>query len=124
MFSGQVKNNALYIGDDRILETSGLDGVSDREVYVGIRPEGFVLNDNGPLCCNLSGVEVMGRDISVVSTNEHSVSPTIRSIISSDSKIDASADTVRFAVKPNKVYIFDKETENRIRFKTTASAEE
>ena len=56
----------------------------------------------------------MGRDVSVVSTNTASVSPFIRSIINADNKVDISMKTVRYAVKPHKLFLFDKETEERI----------
>ena len=62
----------------------------------------------------MSNVEVMGRDVSVVATNEASENPIIRAIIDADSPVDAEAETVRFAVKPNKIFLFSKETEERI----------
>ncbi len=113
VLTGSVKAGKLYIGEDAVLEISG---VADQEVYVGIRPEGFILDENGPLQCKLENVEVMGRDASVVSTNEASVNPTIRSIIDSDNKVDPDSDVVRFSVKPHKTFIFSKETEERIYF--------
>lgn len=111
IFAGTVKNQRLYIGNDVVLEANG---ISDREVYVGIRPEGFVLAQDGDLHVNLSNVEVMGRDVSIVSTSEHSINPIIRSIIDADNKIDMSSKTVSFKLKPHKVFIFDKETEERL----------
>ncbi|MCD7744464.1 MAG: ABC transporter ATP-binding protein [Lachnospiraceae bacterium] len=93
---------------------AGSAGFEDREVWVGIRPEGFLLREDGPLCCDLTGVEVMGRDVSVLSRNEASVSRTVRSIISTDNQVDTSSATVRFALRPEKVFLFDKETEERI----------
>ena len=101
----------LYIGENAILDAPG---ISDQQVFAGIRPEGFVLDKNGPLCCQLGGVEVMGRDISVVSSHAASQAPAIRSIISSESSIDLSSKTIRFAVKPNKIFLFGRETEERI----------
>ena len=53
----------------------------------------------------------MGRDVSVVSTHEASQKPVIRSIISSDCKIDLTAEKVSFSVKPHKLFIFNKATE-------------
>ena len=44
-------------------------GVPDQEVYVGIRPEGFLWQEDGPLHCEMGRVEVMGRDISIVSSS-------------------------------------------------------
>ena len=88
----------------------------DQEVTVGIRPEGFVLQEDGPLVCNLSGVEVMGRDISVVSTHPDCEAKAIRSIINAENRVDTSKEQVRFALKPNKVHLFSEETEERIYF--------
>ncbi|MBR3502789.1 MAG: ABC transporter ATP-binding protein [Clostridia bacterium] len=113
VFEGRVKNGRLFAGENDILPAKG---VSDREVYVGIRPEGFILDENGPLACGLTRVEVMGRDTSVVSTHPAAQSVSIRSIISAENRVDTDSKTVRFSVKPAKVFIFDRETEERIRF--------
>lgn len=115
VFDGAVRQEKLYIGEDAILDVKG---VSDQEVFIGIRPEGFVLQENGSLHCNLSRIEVMGRDISVVSTHNCCEAPAIRSIVNAEHNIDLSSETVRFSIKPNKVFIFRKETEERIRFET------
>lgn len=111
VFKGTVKNGTLYIGKDAVL---AVENVQDQEVLIGVRPEGFVPDENGPLCCRLNRVEVMGRDISIVSTHSASENPAVRAIINADYKVAASADTVRFSLKPHKVFIFAKETEMRI----------
>ncbi len=113
VFGGNVKGGKLYVGEEAILDVKG---VADQEVHVGIRPEGFVLCENGALSCKLSRVEVMGRDISVVSTHKACNNEAIRSIIGAESKIELGAESVRFDVKPNKVHIFNKVTEERIYF--------
>ena len=113
VFEGRVEGGKLYIGDAAVLDVPGVD---DRAVHVGIRPEGFVLDEAGPLTCTLSNVEVMGRDVSVVSTHTASENPTVRSIIDADSIIDRNAETVSFSLKPHKVFLFDRETEERIYF--------
>ena len=112
VFQGQVKNETLYIGQEAVL---AVPGVADQDVHVGIRPEGFVLEENGVLTCNLDRVEVMGRDISVVSTHPQSENVNIRSIISAENTV-SPATGVRFNLKPGKVFLFHKETEERIRF--------
>ncbi len=111
VFDGFVKAGKLYLGEDCVLD---VPGVADQEVHVGIRPEGFELDPNGPLCCNLSNVEVMGRDSSIVSTHPASQNPVVRSIIDSDNKVDTAAGVVRFSLKPHKVFVFHKETEERL----------
>ena len=113
VFSGKVENGVVYIGEDAVLNVSG---VADQEVTVGIRPEGFELAEDGALCCSLSNMEVMGRDVSIVSTHPASLNPVIRSIINADNKVDAAAETVCYSLKPNKVFLFHKETEERIYF--------
>ncbi|MDO4303529.1 MAG: ABC transporter ATP-binding protein [Bacillota bacterium] len=113
VFEGQVKNNKLYIGEDAVLD---IKDTADQQVYVGVRPEGFTLQEDGPLCCSLSGVEIMGRDISVVSTNKASLNPTVRAIIGTEYKVNTQQPQVRFTLKPSKVFVFSKETEERIPF--------
>ena len=113
VFDGAVKDGKLYIGEEAVLDVAG---VADQEVTVGIRPEGFTLDENGPLTCKLTSLEVMGRDVSVVSENAASQNPVVRSIINADNKVDTSAETVKYSLKAHKVFIFNKETEERIYF--------
>ena len=111
VFNGCIKDGKVYIGQEAVLD---VPGIADQEIHVGIRPEGFVIRKDGPFTCRMSNVEVMGRDVSVVATNEASENPIIRAIIDADSPVDAEAETIRFAVKPNKIFLFNKETEERI----------
>ena len=113
IFRGRAADGQLFIGQEAILP---LQGVSDQEVIVGIRPEGFILQEDGPLTCKLSRVEVMGRDISVVSTHSCSENAVIRSIINAENAVDPEAENVRFAIKPHKLYLFGSETGERILF--------
>ncbi len=113
VFEGRVAGEKLYIGEDAVLS---VPGVADQEVYIGIRPEGFELNENGQLHCKLKNVEVMGRDVSIVSSNDASLNPIIRSIINADNKVDLSKEDITFSLKAHKVFIFNKENEERIYF--------
>ena len=113
VLEGVVQGGKLYIGDEAVLDVAG---VEDQAVFVGIRPEGFEPAADGAFSCKLSNVEVMGRDSSVVGTNAASVNPVVRAIINSDIKIDTTAETVRFNIKPHKCFLFNKETEARIYF--------
>ena len=113
VFEGVVKGEKLYIGEQAVLDVKG---AADQEVYVGIRPEGFITNPEGEFTTNLINVEVMGRDVSIVSKHPNAVSETIRSIVDADSAIDCDATTVSFSLKPHKVFLFSKETEQRIPF--------
>lgn len=60
----------------------------------------------------------MGRDVSIVSTHPASLNPVIRSIVDAESCGHLSGDTVRFMLKPQKVFLFDQATGQRISFET------
>ena len=113
IFQGRVSHGRLYIGQESILS---LRDTPNGEVTVGIRPEGFILQQDGPLTCGLTRVEVMGRDISVVSAHPCAETPSIRSIINAENMVDPEAKTVRFALKPHKLYLFHPQTGERIPF--------
>ena len=114
IFNGRVYGGRLLLGQDEVLT---LSGVPDGDVIVGIRPEGFLPDEQGGLKCHMVNVEVMGRDVSVVSTHPAFQGAAIRSIIASDAGVDREAETIRFRLKPGKVLLFDPETEARIPFR-------
>ena len=113
VFRARVSGEKLYIGEEAVLNVKG---ASDGDVWAAVRPEGFVLNENGALGCKLDRVEVMGRDISVVSAHPDCENAAIRSIISSENKVDTDKPVVRFDLKPHKTFIFSRDTEKRIYF--------
>ena len=110
VFEGSVSGGKLYIGGAAVMDAHAPDG----DVWVGVRPEGFVPDKDGALACALDRVEVMGRDISIVASHAACTAPVIRAIISAESDVDGEADTVRFSLKPNKTFLFDKASEMRI----------
>ena len=116
VFDGKIENGGLYIGKDRVMDIKTSTG--DKEVFVAVRPEGFILDENGPLKCELGRLEVMGRDVSIVSKHDALLndSGNIRSIVNSDNTVDLSLSHVGFSLKRHKTFVFDKETEERIRF--------
>ncbi len=113
VFEGKVAGGKLYIGDAAVLDAPG---ISDRDVFIGVRPEGFIVDENGPLSCEMRGLDVMGRDVSIVSAHKASLNPFVRSIVDADTSVSADAKEVSFALKSHKVFIFDKETEERLYF--------
>ena len=104
VYKGQVRSGWLWLGEDKVLRVSG---VEDQELWVGVRPEGYIPREDGPLHCALKAVEVMGRDTSVVISHAAAVSDPLRAIISSELAPGPEAREIRFALKPNKVYLFD-----------------
>ncbi|MDR0446792.1 MAG: ABC transporter ATP-binding protein [Oscillospiraceae bacterium] len=116
-FSGRVSGNTLYIGEDAVLN---ITGAADRDVIVGVRPEGMTPGERGALRCVPLRVEVMGRDISVVCSNAAAAGPTLRAVINADSGLDQLAlpDTLGFTLNPQKVHLFDRDTGERVRFES------
>ena len=113
VFSGRVAGGKLYIGDEAVLD---VNGVEDKDVIIGVRPEGFVPDEKGALSCELSNIEVMGRDMSLVCKSSASLNPIVRAIVNSDIKVDPTQIKVTFSLKPHKVFVFDAATEERIYF--------
>ena len=111
MFDGEIKDGKLYIGNEAVIEVNGL---GDEKVNVAIRPEGFIVNSEGKFTCDLERVEVMGRDISIVSNHPSSQNENIRSIVGSENIKGLQSDKVRFDLKQNKVHVFRKQTGERL----------
>ena len=110
VFHGRVSGGRVMLGDSAILRAD----VPDQEVYVAIRPEGFILDEQGPLSFQLRAVEIMGRDVSVVAAHPAMEGEQIRAIIPSTARVDDEAASVRFSLHPEKVLLFSKADEMRI----------
>ncbi len=112
VFSARIRDGGLYIGSERITEAPA--GAPDQEVTAAIRPEGLVPDPAGTLTADVSALEVMGRDCSIVFTHPASESAALRAIVGSELLPPAGERKVRFSVKPAKIFIFD-EKGDRIR---------
>ena len=115
VFAGRIRKNVLTVGEDELLR---LEDAPDRDVWVGIRPEGLLPREDGPLRCGLIAVEVMGRDVSVVANHRACTTGAFRAIISAESRPDGDSEEVRFALRERKLFLFDRETEERLSFRT------
>ena len=132
VFEGSLKGGEILIGDAAVFHVDDLapamvpsDGsasssgkkakdAGDIPVWVGIRPEGFYLDNEGPLACTLKGVEVMGRDVTVVSTHPAFQGETIRTIIDARSGVDTTKSEVHYRLRPGKVFVFAKDSGERL----------
>ncbi len=110
IFDGRIENGYVYIGDEIVMSTVA----EDQLIKVGVRPEGFIYDPEGSLSLNVDHIEVMGRDKSIVSRHEASNKPTVRSIVDSDIVLPEQMGVLKFNLKPNKVFLFNAETEERI----------
>jgi len=136
VFSGSLRGGRIFIGEDDVFDIRdlapdsgtvrpGADGVrkgpgklakdaGDTDVWIGIRPEGFYVDEKGPLACALKGVEVMGRDVTVLSSHPAFDGETIRTIVDSENRPDTAKREVRFRVRPGKIFVFDRESGDRL----------
>lgn len=110
VFNGAIIGGKLYIGNEKVLEE--VIDVPDQEVYVGIRPEGFIVGDNGVISLNVEHIETLGRDFSLVCNHECALTQSFKVIVDADSNV--SLGTIKLGVKKNKCFVFNKETEERI----------
>ena len=116
VFKGHIGKGKVSIGDDVVYENKKCQALKDeKDVYVAIRPEGFSMDkpkEGQGLHCNVEMIQILGRDISIVANNPNCTKPTFKVIISAE---DQTSDTkLCLAVKPNKMFVFDGETEQRI----------
>ena len=116
VFKGHIGGGQVKVGDDVVYEDKKSKALKDdKDVYVAIRPEGFSMDkpkEGQGLHCNVEMIQILGRDISIVANNPSCTKPTFKVIISAE---DQTNDTkLCLAVKPNKMFIFDGETEQRI----------
>lgn len=112
VFDADVKAGKLYLNGEAVLDAA----VADGPVTAAIRPEGFIPCDDGPMTCDVLRMEVMGRDTSVVCGHPAFAGENFRAIIDSDDMAHVSAASVRFRLKPGKVFLFDAVAGVRIRF--------
>ena len=110
VFAGEVRDGRIFVGEDAIGEAPG---VPPQPVHVGIRPEGFIPGGDS-MHLRFKSLEIMGRDMSIVSESDHSKAPAVRSIVSSSSDASPKDGVISFDIKPEKLYIFSKETGERI----------
>jgi multiple sugar transport system ATP-binding protein len=120
VFTGYIKNKGVYIGEEKIMDCD----YEDQDLYIGIRPEGFIVDPKGPLSTHLERIEVMGRDKSIVSTTpfvlgnqdaKKDETPIVRSIIDTDTVVSPDKNgNVHFSIKPNKIFLFNRYTELRV----------
>ena len=111
VFNGYIKDGGLYIGNERISDVNS--SLDDKNVYVAIRPEGFIIdNKNGVFSLDCKEIVTMGRDLSLICSSPFLVSGKIKIIIDSDLKPEIGK--IKFSIRPTKLYVFDGETEERI----------
>ena len=115
VFKGRVENRNVMIGNDVIYKTE--DKIPNQEVFIAIRPEGFVVSEENKevLNANAEMIQVLGRDISIIAHNENCLQPSFKVIIQhTDKNLNGP---IKLKVVPEKMFLFDINTEERIYIK-------
>ncbi len=115
VFEGRIEEDKVYIGEEKVMDLPSK--TESKSVYIAVRPEGFAIaseNESNALSASIEQIQVLGRDISLVAHNPACTKPTFKVIISSE-QMQQGKD-VKLTLKANKTYLFDHETEERIRF--------
>ena len=115
VFEGKIEGDKVYIGEEKVMDLPSK--MESKPVYIAVRPEGFAIasdDDSNALSASIEQIQVLGRDISLVAHNQACTKPTFKVIISSE-QMQQGKD-VKLVLKANKTYLFDHETEERIRF--------
>ena len=122
VFKGEFKNNAIYVDNEKILDnvtlTNEYENKEALEVYVAIRPEGFIFenkNETLGLTLKVNEISLSGKEQTLICSHDQKLSEQIKIVIDGDTPI--SIKEYRFKVKSNKVHLFDLNNEERIYFK-------
>ena len=127
IFEGRVEDNLLMFKEFSLGKHKGPEG----ECLIGIRPEGFEIKDGkGDIEMEVSMVETIGRDTTLIFAYQQDVTKQIEQAEGLESEpqfeivqetrtfrviVDAShrirpGDVVSLKVKPEKLFVFNKET--------------
>ncbi len=105
LFEGRVSDGEVLVGEMKFGTSKG----KAQEVMVGVRPEGFKRVKQGGFEVHVEFVETIGRDTTLIIRNPLDETKTFRAIIDADERVEADS-KVRLSVKPNKMFLFDKES--------------
>jgi len=109
VFEGDVKGGKVYIDDMHI----GSVKLPDQKVQIGVRPEGFLVDDTLKSDFNFAVnlVETIGRDTTLIidiPSDEGGLldKKSFKVIVDASHRIQ-TGDLVHFTVKPEKMHLFD-----------------
>lgn len=109
IIKGFIKNNGIYIGDILIKKLN--EAVNDKEIYVGIRSEGFIKSDD---CTGIRYVEhkkiLKGREEEYIGLLKDSINGKI----TITGFLNKLKDGDLLKVKDDYLFIFDSKTEERL----------
>lgn len=112
VFKGKIKDHKVFVDDEILFESSDLNDSDD--IYVTIRPEGFLTQTDSSfgITLDVKQLQTMGRDISLICTHPALASGQVKLMVDADIKV--SLGKYKFAIRPNKIFLFDGKSEDRI----------
>jgi multiple sugar transport system ATP-binding protein len=104
-FNGEIKGNKVFVGKEMVREITE-KSLQDQPVTVGIRPEGIIPDNKGPLSLDVERIVTMGRDIMLVAQNPFEQRPE-KYVIDAFEKVGIGR--LKATVKPHKCFAFSKQ---------------
>lgn len=109
VFDGVITNKEILIEGMKV----GTTKLPDQKLFVGIRPEGFVVDktETSPFKFQVDLVETIGRDTTLIFDMQDNGlgildKKTFKAIVDAGYRI-ATGDVVHFNIKPEKMHLFD-----------------
>ena len=105
IFQGAIKGNKIMVQDVPVGDVKA----KDQDVVVGIRPEGFIVDEKGKFEVDVYMVETIGRDTTLIVKDPTDNEKTYRIIVDAGHRV-MPGDKVKFTIKASKLFVFNKET--------------
>lgn len=113
LYQAIVKQGKAYIQNQVVFESKKL-GNTEGSVLIGVRPEGYEIDDKGLLVLQPQFVEMIGRDMSLVASHPDALTPSIRVVLTLDEFKFNPNQVIRMKLKPHKTFVFEKDTGRRL----------
>lgn len=109
LFNGSISAKKIKLGK----ATLGPTQATAKDIVIGIRPEGFMLQEEGPLQAEVEFVETIGRDTTLIMIDPTDETKRFRAIVDSDYRFEPGQN-VQLGIRPQKMFIFDLATGERL----------
>ena len=121
VFKGIIKEDGIYVDNEKISSLKN-ENYINKEVYVGIRPEGFIFvsskkdeNNLDTISLRVKEITLNGKDTTLTLEHDSFIGENIKIVVDSD--LNINIDTYQFKIKTNKMFVFDIDSEERIDIK-------
>ncbi|TVY12453.1 ABC transporter ATP-binding protein [Candidatus Phytoplasma pini] len=118
VFHGQLDNGQVKIGETNIFYNSKIKHIK-KEIYIAIRPEGYVLDSNGIFEVEGIAIENLGREIILLAKHKNSLYSNFKIVILNEKQkffdlFNVNKKKIRFNILGNRYFLFDKIHRGRI----------